>query len=87
MTTRFLTWLPVRIGSIPKPHLFLLLAFLVLPNAMHATDCLVSPVLPCTFTLTEPFDGSNWSVQPIRCLQSAMFDGDAVAHRNVAGTT
>jgi hypothetical protein len=65
MTLLSLPWLQPGTGRIRNRHLFVLLVFLVLPTAVHATDCLVSPALPCTFTLTEPFNGSNWPTQPI----------------------
>ncbi|MBV8902057.1 MAG: hypothetical protein JOZ22_00350, partial [Acidobacteriia bacterium] len=66
MTLPSLHWLQSETGRIQKWHLFLMLVFLALPNAVHATDCLVSPVLPCTFTLTEPFAAyANWPTQPI----------------------
>jgi hypothetical protein len=64
MTSPSKHWLQTGTGRIQKWHLFLML-FLVLPNAARATDCLVSPVLPCTFTLTDPFNGANWPTQPI----------------------
>jgi hypothetical protein len=65
MTLLSLPWLPTGTGRIQKWHLPLMLVLLVLPTAVHATDCLVNPALPCTFTLTEPFNGSNWPTQPI----------------------
>jgi hypothetical protein len=67
MTSSALYWLQSGTGRIQKQkqYLFLLLALLALPNVVRATDCLVSPTLPCTFTLTEPFNGANWPTQPI----------------------
>jgi hypothetical protein len=48
MTSLSQHWLQTGTGRIQKWHPFLMLVFLVVPNAVHATDCLVSPVLPCT---------------------------------------
>jgi hypothetical protein len=56
--------LRTKLNAIKKTGAFLVLLLACL-TAAHATDGLVSPVLPCTFTLTDPFNGSNWPVQPI----------------------
>jgi hypothetical protein len=65
MSLPFFHWLQTGTRRIQKSHLFVTLLLMVLPNGALATDCLVSPALPCTFTLTEPFNGANWPTQPI----------------------
>ncbi len=75
MIPSFLLWR--KSATAAARHCYLLFV-LVLPGIAHATDCLVSPVLPCTFTLTEPFNGANWPVQPI----DFRYDGGFAAVKN-----